>query len=132
MKVDWLILADGAQVTNNKLFLLGGGWDILTVAPQFPVVHRCALAIAIRVGWHEAGQKHAFELQVVHDDGATLANLNGEFEVARAANLQPGQEQRVQFAANLDLSLPAVGGYAVVALLDGQEADRTPFRVVTG
>ena len=31
MEVDWLILADSAQVTGGKLYMLGGGWDRLTV-----------------------------------------------------------------------------------------------------
>ena len=31
MEVEWLILADSAQVIGNKLYLLGGGWDQLAV-----------------------------------------------------------------------------------------------------
>ena len=29
MDVEWLILADAAQVNGNKLYLLEGGWDRL-------------------------------------------------------------------------------------------------------
>src|SRR5660397_182444 len=33
--LDYLLVADGAQVVGGKLYLLGGGWDRLTV-PQLP------------------------------------------------------------------------------------------------
>src|SRR5688500_1930861 len=42
MEVEWLILADSAQVIGGKLFLLGGGWDVLTVNTSFPWQQRCA------------------------------------------------------------------------------------------
>jgi hypothetical protein len=29
--LDYLLVADGAQVVGGKLYLLGGGWDRLTV-----------------------------------------------------------------------------------------------------
>ena len=28
MEIEWLILADSAQIVGNKLYLLGGGWDV--------------------------------------------------------------------------------------------------------
>lgn len=130
MKIDWLILADAAQVIDNKLQLLGGGWDLLTVNPPFPVVHRAAIAIAVRVPWHESDRKHHMRLQVVHDDGGVLLTLDGEFYVGRPANILPGQEQRMQFAANVDLRLEQAGSYAVAVTLDGEESERSPFRVV--
>ncbi len=130
MRIDWLILADAAQVIGNKLFLLGGGWDVITLQGPPPVVHRAAIAVAIRVGWHETNRKHTMELQVVHDDGAVLATLNGEIQVAQPPDAMPGQDQRIQFAANLDLNITEAGGYALVARINGQEEDRSPFRVV--
>lgn len=131
MKLDWLILCDAAQVANSKLYLLGGGWDVITVA-GLPTVHRGAVAVAVRVPWHETNQRHGLELEVVHDDGGSLAKINGEFQVTQPPNALPGQDQRLQFCANLELHLQHIGGYAIIARLDGAEADRVPFRVVMG
>ena len=35
--IEWLILADAAEVVGGKLYLMGGGWDRLTVNSQ----HSC-------------------------------------------------------------------------------------------
>jgi len=40
MEVEWLILADAAQVVGNKLYLMGGGWDKLTINNVFPADQR--------------------------------------------------------------------------------------------
>ncbi len=37
MDVEWLILADAAQVNGNKLYLLEGGWDRLTITRPLPL-----------------------------------------------------------------------------------------------
>ena len=129
MKLDWLILCDAAQVTGNKLYVLGGGWDVITVA-GLPTIHRGAVAVAVRVPWHETNQRHTVELEVVHDDGGSLVKVNGEFQVGQPPNALPGQDQRMQFAANLDLQLQHAGGYAMIARIDGEESERMPFRVV--
>ena len=71
MEVEWLILADSAQVLGNKLYLLGGGWDLLTVNREFPVDQRCAVALSVRVPWNETNQKHTFELEVAGEEPAT-------------------------------------------------------------
>jgi len=129
MKLDWLILCDAAQVNGNKLYILGGGWDVITAA-GLPTVHRAAVALAVRVPWHETNRRHNLELEVVLDDGGSLARINGEFQVSQPPNALPGQDQRMQFAANLDLQIQQAGGYAMIARINGEEAERMPFRVV--
>jgi hypothetical protein len=128
MDVEWLILADAAQVINGKLYLLGGGWTTLTVA-GFPAQHRCALAAAFAVPWTETSRAHAVELEVVTEDGQTLATVNGRFEVGRPPGILPGQPQRLQFAAEMVLAFEAPGVFVVIARADGEERRRVQFNV---
>ena len=131
MQIEWLILADAAQVSTNKLYLLGGGWDQLVIARPFPVTHQMAVAAAFKVSWHETNQKHDFEIQVADGDGLEVAKIVGQFEVGRPAGVPPGQDQRTQIAVNLGLSLKYPGTYEVVARLNGDESRTFPFNVVS-
>ena len=130
MDVEWLILADAAQVTSHKLYLLGGGWDRLTIARPLPVTHQMAVAAAFRVSWNETNHKHDFEIEVADADGLTVIKLGGQFEVGRPPGITPGQDQRTQIALNMGLPLKRLGTYVVVARLDGEEQRSFPFNVV--
>lgn len=133
MEIEWLILSDAAQVVGNKLYLLGGGWDVLTVNSGFPVQRRCAVSIAFRVPWTETNQRHEFGVEITDDDGhRRLAKLNGGFEVGRPPGIRPGQDQRVQTAVDLALRIDNPGQYAVVATIDGEVHRRASFNVVEG
>ena len=132
MKVEWLILADAAQVVGNKLYLLGGGWDVLTVNTAFPVSHRCAVAASFKVPWTERDRQHTFEIEIATEDGATLATVNGQFEVGRPQGIPEGQDQRWQLAADLALTFANAGTYVIVARIGGEEDARVPFTVVPG
>jgi hypothetical protein len=129
--VEWLILADSAQVVGSKLFLLGGGWDVLTVNSEFPVQHFCAVAAAFRVPWTETNRPFAVEIEVVDEDDGSLARLAAQAEVGRPPGITPGQPQRTQIAATISISFPHPGTYAVIARVEGQEK-HVPFNVVPG
>ena len=132
MKVEWLILADAAQVVGNKLYVLGGGWDVLTHNGAFPHTHRFAVAVSFRVPWNETNQRNNFEIEIATEDSKTLANVNGQFEVGRPVGIRAGQEQRVQLAPDFTLQLDGPGTYVVIARLEGQEEARIQFNVVAG
>ena len=133
MEIEWLILADAAQVTGGKLFLLGGGWEVLTVNSGFQMARPCALALAIRVPWNETNQQHSFEVEVTDEDGKKqLAKLDGQFEVGRPPGISQGQEQRIQLAAGMSLTIGQPGRYAIAASVDGKESAHTGFNVVQG
>ncbi|HEV8633688.1 MAG TPA: hypothetical protein VG370_05525 [Chloroflexota bacterium] len=90
MEVEWLILADAAQVLGGKLFLLGGGWDVLTVNSAFPLQQRCAVAVALRVPWNETNQRHQVEIEIEDEDGQhELFSVGAEVEVGRRPGI-PG------------------------------------------
>ena len=133
MQIEWLILADAAQIADGKLYLLGGGWDRIWVNAGFPSVHSVALAISFRVPWNETNQLHQVEVEITDQDHAgTLVKIEGSVEVGRPAGLEPGGEQRSQFVANFPLRFEWPGTYAVNARVKDGVSARTTFTVVPG
>ena len=132
VKVEWLMLADEAQVVNNKLYIMGGGWDVLTVNTTFPVNQHLSVAVSFLVPWSETNRKHNFEVDILHEDGGSLAKMGGQFEVGRPAGIPVGSDQRSQIAASMNLEIPRPGVYAIKTRIEGEEAGKTGFRVVGG
>ena len=132
MEVEWLILADSAQVIGNKLYLLGGGWDRLTISAGFPAPHPMAVALSFRVPWNETNQKHNFQVAILTADGEQVSQFGGQYEVGRPPGIPPGQVQRMQAAVNMTLTIKNPGTYEVVARIEGREEARTVFNVVAG
>ena len=129
MDVEWLIIADAAQVVGGKLYLLGGGYDRVTLPKQPPAPHNMAVAVAFRVSWIETNVKHDFELEVLDGDGHQIVRGSGQFEVGRPLGIPPGQDQRAQMAMNLGWNVKKLGSYEVVARVSDAER-RFPFHVV--
>lgn len=132
VQVEWLILADAAEVVGNKLYLLGGGWDVLTVNSSFPVDHPCAMAVSFRVPWSETNRPFDIEVEIQDADGKSVASITGKSEVGRPAGVPAGHPQRTQIAANMGLRFAGPGTYVIIARVDGDEKQRVPFNVVPG
>ena len=130
ISVEWLILADAATVVGEKLYLLGGGWDRLTVNKPPPVPHQMAVAASFSVPWNETNQKHRFDLEIFDLDGTSLFKFGGTFEVGRPAGLPQGQSQRTQIAVNMGVVFNKLGGYVIVGRVDDHAEARFPFSVV--
>ena len=130
MEIEWLILADAAQVTGNKLYLLGGGWDRLTQSGAFPFKKQAGLALSIEVPWNQTNEQHSFEIQMATEDGEVGAQAIGAFEAGRPPGMPPGQSQRVQLAAMVIMEFKAPGTFVIVAKLDGEEKKRVHFNVI--
>jgi len=86
-----IMLADAAQESAGKLYILGGGWSVtgLDIPPS-------ALAMKIDVPWDQANVRHAWVLELVSEDGVPVeiegqsVRLEGEFEVGRPPGAAPG------------------------------------------
>ena len=132
LDVDWLILADSAQVVGQKLYLLGGGWDRLTLPQPPPVHHQMAIAAAFKIPWNDANQKHRFEIEIADGDGEVVGKIGGDFEVGRPAGTPPGQDLRTQIAVNVGLNIKKIGAYQLTARLNGQYKRHFVFNVFGG
>jgi len=132
MKIEWLIIADFAEVINNKLYLQGGGWDKLTVNTGFPFIRQIGIAASINVPWNETNQDGTLRIEILTQDAKSLAKMEGKFRVGRPADHPPGEDQRAQIAASLGIEIETEGVYVVSAHLEDQEEARVKFSVVPG
>ncbi len=131
MEVEWLIIADAAQVVGGKLYLLGGGYDRVTLPKEPPAPHSMSVAVAFRVPWNDTNIKHDFELEILDGDGHQIVNAKGQFEVGRAPGIAPGQDQRTQLAMNIGWKVEKLGSYEAVARVKDAPPRTFPFHVVT-
>ena len=136
MEVEWLILADSAQVVGNKLYVLGGGWDVITARKEFPFDQHCGIAVAVKIPWTETNQRHSFEVEIISEDINTeelksIAKVGGQFEVGRPPGIPIGLDQRIQLAIDMGLKIEEPGMKTVIARIDGTECKRINFNVLS-
>lgn len=129
--IDFLLIADRAEVINGKLYLMGGAWDHITVGDLSQPIS-FYLALGIVIPWNATNEHHQLRLTVQDADGGGLAQLDGQFVAGRPPHLTTGSQQRVLFAAGLNVVLPRAGTYEAVAYLNGTEARRTGFQADVG
>src|SRR5262245_58291909 len=107
------VLCDSAVAADGKLYVQGGGWNILTALELHHVQPRTALAIVVAVPYTATNQNHRLELQLQGDDGPLTIGpplpdgkqprgIEAQFNVGRPAMLQHGDAQNLPFAVNLD------------------------------
>lgn len=122
-----MMVADRAEAVNGKLYVLGGGWDRITI-PQLPGNANFDVALGVMVGYIETNERHEFALTLEDDDNkVVLGPVNGHVELGRPAGLRPGQAQRFIVAVRGPFPLPAAGTYHWVVSLDGRRAGSTTF-----
>ena len=129
--IEWLILADAAEVVGGKLYLMGGGWDRLTVHSQ-PAKKNLAVALALRVPWHETNRQHAFQIDMTDEDGTQVVSVNGATEVGRPAGIPAGQPQIAQFVVNFDATFEKLGTYVITAHVNDSQERSVRFTIVPG
>ncbi|HEY7201575.1 MAG TPA: hypothetical protein VIC57_15245 [Candidatus Dormibacteraeota bacterium] len=127
MDLDFLLVADRAEAMNGKLYLMGGGWDRITL-PQFPGAASFDVALGVLIGYGETNMRHEFQLTLEDDDNqVVLGPVTGQFELGRPPGIKPAQAQRFMVAVRGPFPLQAPGCYHWVATLDGRRAGRTTF-----
>ena len=67
--VDIALLADAVQASQGKLYVLGGGWDVLTVR-SLPARHpSMGIGLRVRVPWGWPGESVVLEVELQDEDG---------------------------------------------------------------
>ncbi len=132
-EIEFLILADRAEVLNGKLYMMGGGWSDLQRMPgegdQPPPPSLLSIAVSVLVGWNETNETHRLRLVIENEDATEkLAELEGDIEVGRPPGILPGSEQRALLAVSAAVPFPSAGTYRVVASLAGKSRS-VAFRV---
>ena len=101
-----MLLCDAAQVSDGKLYILGGGWSMTGPDPV-----PSAVALKIDVDWHEAEASHHWELFLEDADGRPVlmetadgtqpVEVRGEFTVSQPQGIPEGSPIDVALAVNL-------------------------------
>lgn len=133
MDIEHALIADYAEIVQGKLYLMGGGWDT-THASQVPATVRLAVAVGVRLDWGDTDHQFPVVIRVEDDDGHEFVRIQGAVSASRPANAIPGAGQLAQVAANLQVTLPELGGYRVHVSVGGDEAAvarNLPFRIAS-
>ena len=126
-EVDYLLVADRAEVVNGKLYLMGGSWD--RVQPQqFP--HRMMLGIAagVRIPFAYTDDQHTVAIELLHNDTRMIG-----FEAKLATGRPPGMagmDMLVPMAFNIPIAIPGEGQVTLKAVIDGQSGRRHEIKVI--
>ncbi len=132
MKIEFLILADAAQVADGKLFLLGGGFTFHR-SGNFPSQMQFAVALSIQVPWNEAGIRYPTTLTIADEAGVPIVPvLQGQFEVAKSDQIPQGTTQRAMIAVNFNLQIPRPGRYTVSASAGSSTAETSFDAIFVG
>ena len=131
-RVEFAMVADAVQAMGGKLYVLGGGWDMLWVG-SFPARHpSMGIGLRIRVPWSHIDE---FELSVdlVNEDGKSLfggKRFSQRIKVTRRLGRPAGSDTGVTRAFTFNnLLFPKPGGYAFPIFVSGTEVARVRFRV---
>jgi hypothetical protein len=129
-----LLLSDFAEAINGKLYVMGGGWNVL-FAPGEPV--SMSVAAVIAVPWDQTNRPHQLSLDLLTEDGAPVEiegqaiSVSGEFELGRPPGIKPGSSLNAPFVWTFaGLTLEA-GGYEWKLGIDGAPVGSRPFTVTT-
>ncbi len=129
-----VLLCDAAQMVGGKLYILGGGWSrVLGLGPL-----NMALAVYLKVPWHEANRAMPLRIDLVTEDGQPVPagegqggiRVEGQVEVGRPPGLRQGTELDTAFVIPINgMALrPAV--YRWNVNIDGQLVETITFEVL--
>lgn len=131
MKITSAMLADAAQVQSGKLFVLGGGFDTISVK-SLPATHRnLSIAMVAEVGPEDRQRDLELHISLIDEDGQPIGvEAKGMLRVGAPPNLPPGSPSVVPIVSPFhNISFAEAKGYVFVVSLDGQELARIRFRI---
>ena len=132
MQIGFLLLADYCEAVNGKLYLTGGGWNVLRL-PELPHEWSFHIGLGLDVAWHETNRPHELSVTIQDPDGVELGEgLTAEFETGRPAGTPEGQEQRLVMSIGANASFSVPGPHAAIVSVDGEELARARFYLMEG
>ena len=130
--VDVALLADAVQASGGKLFVLGGGWDVLTVR-SLPARHpSMAIGLRVRVPWGWPEKTVRLEVELQDQDGKSLlpGSLTAPVPVRRPDHLPEGHDVTLVRALTFtNVIFRSEGAFSFVISIDGEVKDRLRFLV---
>lgn len=129
MEVGFLILTDHSEALNSKIYVMGGGWNMLRL-PALPHEWSFGIAVGLDVSWDETNRRHTVVFQIEDPDGEVLGDaFSMDFETGRPPGLLPGQDQRMVMSLVTRTMFHTSGPHAVVVKLGDEQLGRSRFYV---
>ncbi len=131
MRLTAAFLADAAQVTAGKLYLLGGAFDTVT-AHSFPAIHRSlAVVLVAEVGPGDRNRDLEIHIRLFDEDGTELGiESKGNLRVGAPSDLPAGASSLVPLVSSFgNIRFPAAGGYVFDISHEDGQLGRIPFRI---
>lgn len=131
MELDFAFLADAADVSLGKLFVLGGAFDTIHV-PAFPATHP-VLAVVLRLllGPHDLDRKQNLEILLLDADARHVASARGELTVPKSPDSPAGWKQTVILPLRFfNVPFQQAGHYSVEILIEEKMVKAIPLRVI--
>ena len=125
-EIDYLLVADRAEVVNGKLYLMGAAWDRIQ-PPTFP--HRMILGVAlgVRIPFAHTDDQHTVAVEMQQDE-QRLVGFEAKLTTGRPPGMA-GMDMLVPMALNIPVAIPAEGQVVLRASVDGRAPRRHEIRV---
>lgn len=132
MNIGFLLLCDHCEAVNGKLYMTGGGWNVLRL-PELPHEWSFSIGLGVDVAWHETNDPHELVVSVHDPDGVELGEgLTANFEAGRPPGLPHGQEQRLVMSIGATATFSTAGPHAAIVQVNGDELARARFYLMEG
>lgn len=124
------MLADAAAVAEGKLYVHGGGWDVIH-ARDFPVVHpTMALALLFEVDYLEAPGELPVKIQFITADGDELIAVDLGVAVGHAPGSIKGEPAYVPFTFTFPgTKFDAPGSFSFIISSMNEPLAKVPLHV---
>jgi hypothetical protein len=124
--------ADGAQAVAGKLYVLGGGFDRITI-PSLPAQYKFDLAMLIEVPWSATNQPYQLVVELLDADGQAVGyRAEATMETGRPPGMRRGASLIVPVAMPVFAEFQEVGRYVLRGAINGEERNRVSIEVATG
>jgi hypothetical protein len=122
MQQEFLLLAEGAEAVNGKIYILGGGVDrhVVQAGAERPIQLRADVAVGIVVEWGETNNRYPMSVKVIDENEHEILSIDGEFETGRPPGAKPGQPLRTVLSIRGPFPIPSPGAYRVQLDLEGK------------
>ena len=125
-EIDYLLVADRAEVVNGKLYLMGGAWDRIQPS-TFPHRMIVGIALGVRIPFAHTDDQHTVAVEMQQDE-QRLVGFEAKLTTGRPPGMA-GMDMLVPMAFNIPVSIPAEGQVVLRASVDGRTPRRHEIRV---
>jgi hypothetical protein len=125
-EIDYLLVADRAEVVNGKLYLMGGSWDRIS-PQQFPHRMMLGISLGVRIPFAYTDDQHTVAIELLHDD-TRMIGFEAKLATGRAPGMA-GMDMLVPMAFNIPIAIPGEGQVTLRAAIDGHSSRRHEIKV---